>query len=193
MHALLKQTKLQELKALIEAIRIKTEYIKERTREMKVFNSKVRLFLRALDSQSIVDDRGGNRTGSDNRGGSRAGSRAGNDRTGNKQTISTDPLSNTDPLSSTLLRNTLLGNTLLINTLLRNKIERTFSKNETQKETGMNILGMLEENGRMRLEEIVKSIKMSKYKTIEILNLMVRSKIIGKKFEKGFVYELFRE
>lgn len=49
---------------------------------------------------------------------------------------------------------------------------------------------MILERETVPLDDIVKSFKYSKYKVIEILNVLIKNKIVLKSFEKGFVYRI---
>ncbi|KAL6120877.1 hypothetical protein NUSPORA_02312 [Nucleospora cyclopteri] len=72
-----------------------------------------------------------------------------------------------------------------------NKISTLFTgDNKKLNQIAQEIYLLIEQNKKILLDEIVKRVKLSKYKTIEILNVLVKEKIVTKKFDKGFVYEI---
>ncbi|ORD93889.1 hypothetical protein ECANGB1_1414 [Enterospora canceri] len=74
---------------------------------------------------------------------------------------------------------------------LPTNFEKMFA-NETSKIKikAKGLLALVSENKQLKLDDIVKVTKLSKYKTIEILNIYVRNGILNKRFDKGFIYEI---
>lgn len=53
-----------------------------------------------------------------------------------------------------------------------------------------NILDLIKSRESISLDDLVKGIKSSKYKVIEVLNSLIKERVIVKSFEKGFVYRM---
>lgn len=52
------------------------------------------------------------------------------------------------------------------------------------------IFDVIKDNEPVSLDDLVKMIKYSKYKVIEVLNILIKERIVIKSFEKGFVYRI---
>lgn len=76
---------------------------------------------------------------------------------------------------------------------IQSRISTLFMEHRANRATAMDIYLLLDKNGTTCLDEIVKQIKQSKYRVINVLNAMVKDQIILKHFEKGFNYTLNRE
>lgn len=72
-------------------------------------------------------------------------------------------------------------------------INGIFIEQKGNKSIAIEIYKLLESNGITGLDEIVRQIKQSKYRIINVLNILVRERIILKYFEKGFNYKLNKE
>lgn len=57
-------------------------------------------------------------------------------------------------------------------------------------EVALKMFQFIENKGTATLDEIVKSVKCSKYKIIEILNIFIKEKVVVKSFDKGFIYKI---
>lgn len=72
-------------------------------------------------------------------------------------------------------------------------IDKLFITNPVSKLLAINILELIKARGSISLDDLVKSIKSSKYKVIDALNILIKEKVIVKSFEKGFVYRISKE
>ncbi|KAI5182286.1 hypothetical protein PAEPH01_2881, partial [Pancytospora epiphaga] len=69
-------------------------------------------------------------------------------------------------------------------------INDLFAMNKPHKNIALQIFKLLKEHEVVSLDGVVRNIKLSKYKVIEILNIMVRKGIVSKYFDKGFMYKI---
>ncbi|KAI4293094.1 hypothetical protein PAPHI01_2368 [Pancytospora philotis] len=71
-------------------------------------------------------------------------------------------------------------------------VSEVFTACRLHKAIALQIKALLSDGSAVALDDIVKSIKQSKYKVIEILNTMVKERIVLKYFKKGFMYKINR-
>merc|ERR1712131_60250 len=71
------------------------------------------------------------------------------------------------------------------------KIETLFAKDKkNHSKIAIQIFLIIKENRSILLDDIVKNVKLSKYKIIDILNILVRENLVSRKFDRGFMYEI---
>lgn len=68
-----------------------------------------------------------------------------------------------------------------------------FNRKENEKSLAVSLLELIKEKEPISLDDLVKGIKCSKYKVIEVLNVLIKEKIVLKRYEKGFVYTINKE
>lgn len=73
------------------------------------------------------------------------------------------------------------------------KLQGLYGKNEIMKDVAINVFETIKLNEPIALDDLVGSIKYSRYKIMEVLNRLIREKVIVKSFEKGFVYRISKE
>lgn len=162
------QDRLRQIETLVLSIKKKSQAVRKQARALNSLNSKLEVFLMALDAYSLdakeqqcEPARAGGRT--------KAEALRKNITTPVKKTKREEPLD------------------------ARSAIAMLFRASKTQKSTALEIYKLLENNEVVGLDDIVKSIKMSKYRVIEILNSLVRERIVLKHFDKGFLYKINKE
>jgi len=65
-----------------------------------------------------------------------------------------------------------------------------FGKNALLNDMAVSVFETIRANEPISLDDLVKSIKHSKYKVIEVLNRLIREKLVMKSFERVFVYRV---
>lgn len=190
--------RLSEIASLIQSIRNKTVTVQSNTRVLKAFNSKIELFLEALNAYSVdtIEEEQHGRSSQN-----RANKMHTNINT-SMETISVTPYKKqrqtADNMSAPAHTQGIhapgcLGSLSAERLPPSTAISQLFSSKKQQREIAMEIYRLLEGSETVPLEEIVKRIKLSKYRVIEILNEMVRERIILKHFARGFFYRLNRD
>ena len=100
------------------------------------------------------------------------------------------------PTNNKIIKNESDNNTTILSTSFKstelNEIVYELFKNENKKVANIaqELLTHIQENKSVAVDDLVKLAKVSKYKTISILAVFVKEKIITKRFEKTFYYEI---
>lgn len=158
--------KMREMLEIAKRIKSKTEEARENTGKLRLFNVKLKALLTSLDAYSTEIPLPQTRTIQKSKvpGMLTRAAPVTEERRENKQNLQ-------------------LGN--------RGLCDRLFSKeNSKVQRISKEMLTILEEEKKIMLDDMVRRVKMSKYKVIEILNAFVKESIITKRFNKGFIYEL---
>lgn len=161
------QDKLNKILELVSSIKKKTLFIRAHTENLKIVNTKIELFLNSLDAYSNVESMEPKEEKPKKIRGSEK-IKAKNVESPKKPKIE-DVI---DP---------------------RTTISSIFATNKSNKNMALHLYDLLNGQDVMGLDDIVKNIKLSKYRVIEILNVLVREKLIVKYFDKGFFYKLNKE
>lgn len=160
----------QKVEKLLKEIKNKAEIIESQTKHLRLFNAKLEILLKCFEAYSFEE-------------------------ISKKENITNKLKNNVDFKDTNDLKNKLKDiNDLKDSTDLQDKTinEENIKKLKISKNNAlaMSIFELIKENEPISLDNIVKSIKHSKYKIIEILNEFIKERIIIKKFEKEFVYRI---
>ena len=170
------QERLMRIAVLAASVREKTLAIISKTQGLKRLNGKLRLFLSSLDAYSLdaapSHPRNARKTRDSQQGSSPSKKIKPGDEPPRKHSEDKENDGREDP---------------------KDRINRLFRLNKGQKGVALQIYSLLQESDVTSLDDIVRGIKLSKYRVIEILKLMVKEKIVSKFFEKGFMYKVNSE
>lgn len=157
------EDRLREVEALLLSIREKTMSIRAKTESLVGLNKRLESFKAALDAYALKGTE--ERTGREHKGSPKKRMRL-------EKGVSGLP----KPAAS-----------------CEDSIGLLFTMNKAYRHTALQIHKLISENEVASLDDIVRSIKLSKYRLIEILNVLVKEKIVLKYFDKGFMYRLNKE
>lgn len=186
------------LENVLNSIKSKTKMLESQTRFLKGFNTKLEILLRCFEAYSFEEAGDGaaerNITADDKISGisvcksSTAGIKPSENK-GSENAVNCRE----DEKQSNKKAKKGADDTASINVNCTDVIERVFEKNSAAKNLATVLFEIIQANEPISLDNLVKSIKTSKYKAIEIVNVLIKEKVILKSFEKGFVYRVNRE
>ena len=156
---------MKQIADLLSSIKSKTTYIKSQTEMLNKFNVKIELLLKSIQAYSSepYNENYKEEMADFNRNEKAKSQKALNIKQDAPTSQKTDP---------------------------KTKIANLFLSNKNSKNIALQLFNIISDSKIIPLEEIVKRMKLSKYKIIEILNFLVKEKIILKYFDKGFMYKL---
>lgn len=158
--------KLEKIEELVSSIKDKTVLVKSHTNYLKNLNAKLELLIKAFDTYSVVPE---------------------------VEIIEKKKIPEKKKLENEESKKQKQSEIKLEPVDQRKAISQIFSGNKSNKNTALQIYDLLFESASTGLDEIVKNIKTSKYRVIEILNILVKEKIVLKHFDKGFIYQINKE
>ncbi|ELA42573.1 uncharacterized protein VICG_00325 [Vittaforma corneae ATCC 50505] len=188
---------LESFESTLKSIKSKTKILESQTRFLKDFNTRLEILLKCFEAYSFeeaedsiankniaTNNKASSITASKN---SVVATRLGEDKD-NVVNSSEDEKQNNKKVktmpdnSSTAAK----ANPMEV-------IETVFEKRPAAKNLAMTLFEIIQANEPISLDNLVKSIKTSKYKAIEIVNVLIKEKVILKSFDRGFVYRINRE
>ncbi|KAI5148106.1 hypothetical protein ENBRE01_0120 [Enteropsectra breve] len=166
-------SKLKTIEQHIRSIKIKILDIIDRTEKLRDFNNKVEMLLLAYETYSEnidVELVQSSSTGKNEKKGS----------VQSHKTRQSKSCPSDEPQEKLVKKAKKM--------LPAHRIQELFKSSKNNKNIAMEIYGLLESGNTVPLDDIVKRIKQSKYKVIEILNTLLKERIVVKSFDKGFMY-----
>lgn len=172
------QEKIERLQELLSSIKGKANVIASQTKFLKTFNRKMEILIACFKAYAI-----------DDKDAIFVPEMAERKPTKEKKAASIAPTcdsqSNKDSLDTCEIKRARLSMEALI--------EKVFAANQIEKALANTILSLIKSREFIALDDLVKGIKSSKYKVIEVINILIKEKIIVKSYEKGFVYRISKE
>lgn len=176
-------SQIEEIESLILSIRNKTQTIVNKTYKLKTLNKKLQLLLSAIETYSFEqeDENIENKT------------ELNTIKVNKKPKVSKSEINGRDDYN--IMVNNAPDSTIAAIADEKPSISNLFKHDKTQKGINqkgiaMQLYKILENTTVISLDDLVKGIKISKYKVIEILNILVKEKIVLKFFDKNFMYKL---
>ena len=179
--------KIETLENLLISIQNKTKTIVNQTKFLKTFNKKLEILLMCFKAYSFDDkDFIGNEESNIE------GIKNIQENKKNTESSSLKEIQN-DLKNRRSSYNDEIPETIKNGFDLNSMTEQIFGTNLLQKTLANSIIDLIRTKISISLDDLVKNIKSSKYKVIDVLNILIREKIIIKSFEKGFVYRISKE
>lgn len=170
--------KLRIVEDLLKSLRKKRESIVLQTVHLNSFNKRLELLLECFNAYSFENDK-------ENRAemvGDRKSATAG----GGKKTLEEMCEDQRQSVVSEEENNN--GESI------ERRMDRIFGmkkmNSKVNKKLAVEIYNLIKSNKNIPFDDLVKRIKQSKYKVVEIINTLIKEKIVIKTFDKGFVYKI---
>ena len=167
----MEEGKLETLQKTMESIGKKKQRLERQTGQLRLFNTRLELFLKCLKAYSMEDT-------------AEEESTAKKTKVEEKRVPEAVETSTIDSPATTREEKTETAELA---------IERLFKGNQARKSIAEDIHRIVKENEPIALDNLIKAAKHSKYKAIDVLNALIKGKMISKSYERGFVYRLNRK
>lgn len=186
--------KIEALENLLAAIKEKTAAIASQTRFLKGFNKKMEILLLCFKAYSFEEDgKCSKNVVKKDMSKNKIGVLPVESIVGPAQSPVAIKKSKVESLVVENSGNNEASGGLVSSSAIGSAVTRLFGTNPVAKSLANNILELVSARDSITLDDLVKGIKYSKYKVIEIINALIKERIVLKSFEKGFVYRISKE
>lgn len=175
--------KVNILENLLNSIQSKTKAISGQTKFLKAFNRKLEILMMcfraySIDEENLIENLKNSK-----------------ENTKNIEITSYKETQKISKIKKSISSDEIIDDIkrLKRDTDLTLTLEKIFINNPVNKSLAVSILELIGSRISITLDELVKSIKLSKYKVIDVLNTLIKEKIVVKSFEKGFVYRISKD
>lgn len=182
--------KVNILENLLNSIQSKTKAISGQTKFLKAFNRKLEILMMcfraySIDEENLIENGERNIENLKNS----------KENTKNIEITSYKETQKISKIKKSISSDEIIDDIkrLKRDTDLTLTLEKIFINNPVNKSLAVSILELIGSRISITLDELVKSIKLSKYKVIDVLNTLIKEKIVVKNFEKGFVYRISKD
>jgi len=166
---------------LLKSLRKKRESIVLQTLHLSSFNKRLELLLECFDAYSFENEKEESlekaRVPRDKKSATAGGSKS------NLEEMCEDQR---QPVASEEENN--------VEESVERRMDRIFNlkkvNSKVNKRLAVEIYNLIKANKNIPFDDLVKGIKQSKYKVVEIINTLIKEKLIIKTFDKGFVYKI---
>lgn len=187
--------KLETLETLLKSIKSKTSSISGQTKFLNAFNKKMEILLMCFEAYSIEETKEEKESKENVR--ERNVKSKENIKEINKEINKENSKENNK--ANDIVKKIKISEKennpidVLSENIYLKRLESLFDTNVISKMIGKSILDLIQSREFITLDDLVKGVKNSKYKVIEVLNVLIKERIIIKSFEKGFVYRISKE